>query len=94
MLLEGTPGDVLDVGFEVRLLREDHLRRPVLVVVSRLLLAALALVPHEYLTILCTRHEQVLVVRRPLDLCDRLLVIVKVINEVLGHAQVPNVNHA
>jgi hypothetical protein len=90
ILLERTPSDILNEVLLVELMREDHLWGAILIVVAGLLLPALVVVPDEYLAIRGRRHEEVVAGCRPFNLIYWARVVGKVVDEVLEHAPVPN----
>lgn len=91
---DGAPCDILDVGLLVHLMGEDQLGRSILEVVSGLLLTRLVVIPNEDLAIPRGRHEEVLTVGRPLNLADGVLVVNEVVDEVLWHPLVPDIDVA
>uniref|UniRef100_A0A1I8GPN7 Ragulator complex protein LAMTOR1 n=1 Tax=Macrostomum lignano TaxID=282301 RepID=A0A1I8GPN7_9PLAT len=83
----GIPGEIRDFG-RVAAVNEQQLRRPVLGVFGRLLLADLAQVPHVQAAVRTRARQDGLVVRRPLDL--RLLIVANaaenpIVQQVPGH---------
>jgi hypothetical protein len=91
ILLERTPSDIFNIVLLVEFMREDHLWGAILIVVTGLLLPALIVVPYENLAIRGRGHEEVLAGRRPFNLIHWALVVGQVVDEVLEHAPVPNV---
>ena len=92
--LQGAPADVLDIDLLMQLVREYHFWGAVLVIVAGLLLAAVVVVPHEHLPIGGGGHKEILAGRRPFYLSHRALMIGQVVNEVLGHPHVPDVQNS
>jgi len=89
--VEWTPANIFNVVLLVQLMREYHLGGSILVVVTGLLLPAVVVVPHEHLAICGGGHEEVLTRGGPVDLAHWALMIGQVVDEVLRHTHIPDV---
>ena len=92
ILFKRTPTYVLYVYLLMQLMREYHLRRAVFIVMTGLLLASLWVVPNKHTAVSWWRHKQILARGRPFNLRHLIFVIAEIIDEVLGHTHVPDVD--